>query len=157
MSAQGREMGQLRSEIGQLTRKVEESAAKKGIGQLLQGFIPKAVVGTAALGALFGGAQTIRSLRERFQAKGNYERMLAQHPRLTQEDPGIVKSRFRTLQRLAPNLASDPLVSGSIVSQWVEYPVVSASALKDVVGVESDVRRDLGLAELLPRLSGMAE
>lgn len=108
--------------------------------------------GTGALASMYGGFHLARQIREKAQAKSNFERMMRATPTLAAEDPQLVQSRFRTLQHVAPNLAMDPLVAGSIVRQWVEYPTVNASALKDVVSVEKDVRRELGLAGPLAKV-----
>jgi len=125
--------------------------AAKGIAEKA-GFGTRLALGGAAAAGLYGGFHLIRKIREKSQARNNFAQMMRETPALHHEDPKIVKTRFRTLQSVAPNLASDPLVAGSIVRQWTEYPTVNATALKDVVGVEKDVRRELGLIGALPRL-----
>ncbi len=133
------------SRAGGGTRNLAEAAGKSGFGKRM-------LLGGAAAAGLYGGFHLIRKIREKSQARNNFSNMMKETPALHHEDPKIVKTRFRTLQSVAPNLASDPLVAGSIVRQWTEYPTVNATALKDVVSVEKDVRRELGLIGALPRL-----
>ena len=110
------------------------------VWQLLKAHAPKATLYAGVGGVVIGGAIGYHKLKKRIQHHQGYERMLEVHPSLKSEDPTLVKTRYNALFNLAPTLARDPLVAGSIVKQWIEYPVVSATTLKDVARAEADLR-----------------
>lgn len=137
----------------QLTEQIEKLKPKT-FGQKFRAGLPKMLIGAGIATGLWGGKKLVSSIRRKYESKQNFSRMMVATPSLQREPPGIVESRFRTLQKMAPTLARDPLVAGSIVRQWVEYPTVSAAALKDVVSVERDLRGEPGFLPALSRIAG---
>lgn len=101
---------------------------------------PRALVYGATGMGILGGMNLYHKIQKRMDYHKGFESMLDVHPSLKKEDPKLVQTRYDSLFNLAPTLAQDPLVAGSIVKQWIEYPVVSATTLKDVARAEADVR-----------------
>lgn len=117
--------------------------------KLIRQKAPHLLAGAAAAGALIGGAHLYHRAREALDYRNDFSDMMDTHPSLWDEDQDTVTTRFNTLHNLAPTLASDPLVAGSIVKQWIEYPVLTAATLKDVAKAENDLREEPSLMERL--------
>ena len=112
----------------------------KGMKFLAKKHGPKAALLTGASAAAIVGVTGYHKLRKKIQYHKGFDRMMAAHPSLKQEDPTLVRTRYTSLFNLAPTLASDPYVAGSVVKQWIEYPVVNTTALKDITRAEADAR-----------------
>lgn len=136
-----------REQIERLTEKVP-----KGLWGSLKAGLPKFVMGAGAAGGLYAGSHLIKYFRHRHEAEKNFGRMMENTPSLRSESPELVRNRFDTLHRFAPTLSRDPLVAGSIVRHWVEFPTVTADALKSVTSVEKDLQPN---PSLMGALAGM--
>lgn len=129
----------------------------KGVKFLAKKHGPKAALLTAASTAAIAGVMGYHKLRKKIHYHRGFERMLETHPSLKHEDPTLVRTRYTALFNLAPTLASDPYVAGSVVKQWIEYPVVNTTALKDITRAEADARpTKLFLPALLQAGSALA-
>jgi len=139
--------------VKQITEQMEQLKPKT-FGQKFRAGLPKMLIGAGLATGIWGTKKLMGHIRHKHESERNFTRMMGATPFLRNEPPEVVKSRFATLQKMAPTLARDPLVAGSIVRQWVEYPTVSAAALRDVVSVERDVRAEPGLLPALNRIAG---
>jgi hypothetical protein len=144
----------LMDEVARLRDAVREKNTPKTIMETLKSNAPKFLAGASVAAGLYGGHRLIQYIKHRHQADRNFESMMKSTPTLRHEDPSLVKSRFDTLQRFAPTIAHDPLVAGSVVRHWVEFPSVTADALRAVTSVERDVRKDPNLLNALGSLAG---
>jgi len=144
----------LADEVTRLKDAVREKNVPKTILDTLKSNAPKFITGAGVAAGLYGGHRLIQYIRQRHQAGRNFESMMENTPTLKREDPSLVKSRFDTLQRFAPTVTRDPLMAGSIVKHWIEFPSVTADALKSVTSLERDVRKDPNLLNALGSMAG---
>jgi len=82
------------------------------------------VFGTAGAGltaGIRGADAAIDSIRKPLHKRRSFNNMMEDNPSLKREDEKDVKRIFNTLHRFNPEMASDPLVSGSFMRRALQF------------------------------------
>jgi len=105
----------------------------KGIG-IAAGTIGLANMGVSAINKAYA------SLTEGRQKAKAYSEMLGVHKQLGREDGKRVQHAFNTLWKFNPDMASDPLTSGSFVQRAVDYGAVTTDEVAKIVQTRKQMR-----------------
>jgi len=125
-----------------------EALAKMGPKEMAK-FVGKGTLGTALLsapviglsGAWEGGSRAMQAGINAVSRAMGFRRMVKANPELQEMDRAKVQRTYNTLHRFNPEMASDPMVSGSFVRSTAEYDNIPTRTVSDLVSARSKMQR----------------
>ena len=121
------------------------SGGGSGFAGALGREIPTALAAAVVAGAGAAAVKGYNLIRQKIEKAMAYRDMLENNPHLQNYDAKHVHAAFNTLHKLAPDLASDPLVAGSFVHLVLEQPgpggpMVSPTLARSLADLHSKLR-----------------
>ena len=100
-------------------------------------------VGAGYSGASFGA----KKIQEHFGKQRDFKAMIEANPNLGKMDAGKVQMTYNSLRKMAPSLASDPLMAGSFVRKTLEMsdpPYVDPQTMKMLSDTQKNISTSRG-------------
>lgn len=91
--------------------------------------------------ALAGGVAGVNAMLNRQAVNQSYTRMLQRFPELTREDPTRVRELFTSVSNAAPDVAKDPIVTGSLVKRMLNYDGIDHATYMELVKTQESMTK----------------
>lgn len=92
----------------------------------------------AGAAGIIGGAGMVM---DHMKVQQGYKKMLDAYPELAREQPERVKSYFDAIASGAPDIASQPLVAGSLIKRMLNYDGFDPSTYQELVSTQTNIDR----------------
>jgi hypothetical protein len=124
--------------------KTKEAGAEKFFSKETAQNIGKTIATTGAVTIALGvgtaiGTDLYNAARRGLTSGRNWKRMMSSNPDLHEQDVADVRRAFKTVQKYAPDIAADPMTSGSLVYRMMHAaPGDHDKMLRDTITLQKD-------------------
>ena len=94
-------------------------------------------IGFTAAGAVAG----INAMMNRQQINHSYTSMLQRFPELARENPTRVRELFTSVSNAAPDVAKDPIVTGSLLKRMLNYDGIDHTTYMELVKTQESIAK----------------
>lgn len=103
---------------------------------------PTHAFGLAAAGlALAGTAAGANAMANHNQINQSYTQMLQRFPELARENPTRVRELFTSVSNAAPDVAKDPIVTGSLLKRMLNYDGIDHTTYMELVKTQESMTK----------------